>query len=105
MFGISFEELLVLLVLALILFGPEKLPEFAEKMGRWVAKLRQTSEEVSQHFQQAYHSFKPANPLRESPSYSFCPQCGQKLEPGFVFCPSCGRRLPEDSHPHHPLAS
>ncbi|OGP70250.1 MAG: hypothetical protein A2Z73_02840 [Deltaproteobacteria bacterium RBG_13_60_28] len=63
MFGISFEQLILLLVLALILFGPEKLPEIAEKIGRWVAKLRQASSEMSQHYQQVLHPHK----LRQLP--------------------------------------
>jgi Sec-independent protein translocase protein TatA len=96
-FGISFEELIVLLMLALILFGPEKLPEYAEKLGRLVAKLRQSSQEVTQQFHEAYQSYKPPNPLEEPPARSFCTHCGQRLEQEFAFCPRCGRRQKEES--------
>jgi Sec-independent protein translocase protein TatA len=98
-FGISFEELIVLMILALILFGPEKLPEYAEKIGRLVAKIRQSSEEVTQQFHAAYHNYKPPDPYHEitkSLETSFCPHCGQRLEQEFTFCPKCGQRLKED---------
>lgn len=100
MFGISFEELIVLLILALILFGPEKLPEYAEKIGRLVAKIRQSSQEVTQQFHEAYHNYQPPNPIEElpkSPATSFCPHCGQRLDQTFTFCPKCGQRLHEES--------
>ena len=105
MFGISFEELIVLLILALILFGPEKLPEYAEKIGRLVAKVRQSSQEVTQQFHEAYHNYKPPNPLEQAPAKSFCPHCGQQLEQGFTFCPKCGQRLQEEADYGKTLAS
>jgi Tat protein translocase TatB subunit len=98
-FGISFEELIVLMVLALILFGPEKLPEYAEKIGRLVAKVRQSSQEVTQQFHEAYHNYKPPDlheELQKSPATSFCTQCGQRLEQEFMFCPKCGQRLKQE---------
>jgi hypothetical protein len=88
MFGISFEQLIVLLTLALILFGPDKLPEYAEKMGRWVAKMRQASQEV----RNSYHAAVNA-PLTSSPAWGFCPHCGKTLGDDFTFCPHCGQRL------------
>ncbi len=91
MFGISFEELLVLMILALILFGPEKLPEYAEKLGRLVAKLRQSSQEVTRHLHEACHTYKPPNPLEDSTVR--CPHCNCRLESHFLFCPHCGHRL------------
>ena len=86
MFGISFEELIVLLVLALILFGPEKLPEYAEKLGRLVAKLRQASSDVSRSLQTIQYPDPPS-----SKPAALCPQCGQTLTQDFAFCPHCGQ--------------
>ena len=45
--GIDLPEIIIILVLALILFGPEKLPEYAAKLGRFVAHMRQASSEVT----------------------------------------------------------
>jgi hypothetical protein len=94
MFGISFEEMLVLLVLALILFGPDKLPEYAEKMGRWVAKMRQAGQEVRDSYRSALQTAVPA-----TPAWGYCVYCGKHLEQDFTFCPFCGQRLKPEPYP------
>ena len=42
MFDIGFSELLLFGVIALIVLGPEKLPQAARTAGQWHAKLRRT---------------------------------------------------------------
>ena len=42
MFDIGFFELLLFGVIALIVLGPEKLPQAARTAGQWYAKLRRT---------------------------------------------------------------
>jgi len=91
--GIEIPEVLILLVLALILFGPEKLPEYGAKLGNFIARMRQASSEVTQPLQEA---FRQETPPPSPPSLirdQFCHQCGHTLEPDFTFCPKCGRRL------------
>ncbi|HOX42581.1 MAG TPA: Sec-independent protein translocase protein TatB [Myxococcota bacterium] len=46
MFGIGTWELLIILVLALVILGPQKLPELARQVGKTVQKLRRTADEV-----------------------------------------------------------
>ena len=41
MFGIGLPELMVIVVVAVIVFGPDRLPEFARQAGRFVRQLRQ----------------------------------------------------------------
>lgn len=88
--GLDIPEILVLLILALILFGPEKLPEYGAKLGRFLARLRQASLEVTQPLQAA---LKEDSTFAPGASVKFCHRCGQALEPNFIFCPKCGRRL------------
>lgn len=40
MFGIEAPELLVLLVVGLLVFGPDRLPEMARQAGSWLRDLR-----------------------------------------------------------------
>lgn len=40
MFDFSFWELAIVLVVALIVVGPDKLPTLAAKIGRWVGKIK-----------------------------------------------------------------
>lgn len=96
MFGISFEELILLLVLALILFGPERLPEMAQKLAQWMAKLRQAGSEVTQHYQDIINPALPP-PMPEPPPHEeiTCPHCAYTMEQRFTFCPHCGQRQAE----------
>lgn len=41
---LSFPEILVILLVAVIVLGPKRLPETARKIGRWVGILKQASE-------------------------------------------------------------
>lgn len=50
MFGIGPEELMVILVLALLVLGPERLPKVARDVGRVVGELRRTSDELRDEF-------------------------------------------------------
>ncbi|MFQ5944736.1 MAG: twin-arginine translocase TatA/TatE family subunit [Anaerolineae bacterium] len=45
--GIGAGELLVILLIALIALGPERLPEVADQLGRSLAWLRQVSDEIT----------------------------------------------------------
>jgi len=45
MFGIGMQELLVILVIALIVVGPKKLPDLAKSLGRGFAELKRTADD------------------------------------------------------------
>jgi TatA/E family protein of Tat protein translocase len=45
MLDIGIQELLVIMVLALLVFGPEKLPELGRRMGRAMREFRRASDE------------------------------------------------------------
>jgi len=45
-FDIGFSELFLVLVVALVVVGPERLPALARKIGRYVSKAKQTFENV-----------------------------------------------------------
>ncbi|NLF25289.1 MAG: twin-arginine translocase subunit TatB [Deltaproteobacteria bacterium] len=51
MFGISFAELVVIFMVALLLFGPHKLPEIARTLGEAFAQLRKSTEHIREEFQ------------------------------------------------------
>ncbi len=53
MFGIGPEELILVLIVALLVLGPERLPRVARDLGRVVGDLRRTSDEFREEFLQA----------------------------------------------------
>lgn len=50
MFGIGSGELILLLIVALIVLGPERMPKLARDLGRAVAEFRKTSDELRGEF-------------------------------------------------------
>lgn len=48
MFGIGMPELILIFVLALLIFGPKKLPEIGKQLGRALGELRRASEDLKE---------------------------------------------------------
>lgn len=47
MFNVGFSELLVIFIVALVVFGPKKLPEIGRALGRGLREFRQAASEVT----------------------------------------------------------
>src|SRR5512139_2790168 len=53
MFGIGFQEMLIILVVVLIFFGPKRLPDLAKSLGKGIAEFKKASEEVRKGIEEA----------------------------------------------------
>ena len=51
MFNIGFPELLIIVAIALIVFGPNKLPELAKAFGKAMREFKKATEEVKESFE------------------------------------------------------
>jgi len=51
MFNIGLPELLIIVAIALIVFGPNKLPELARAFGRAMREFKKATEEVKESFE------------------------------------------------------
>ena len=64
MFNLSGSEIVVILLLALIVLGPEKLPEAIRKFGRVYNEVRKISNGFQSEFKNAFE--EPMKELRET---------------------------------------
>ncbi len=103
LFGVGAGELLLIMVLALVVIGPERLPEVASQVGRTVADLRRQANQLTAEFQ---HSLDLAVQERQEQravgavgSPAFCASCGARVGESARYCASCGvpidRRTPD----------
>ena len=78
MFGLGFTEILVILGVALLVFGPDKLPDLAKTLGRSLAELRRAVDEIK---------YDITAPVASSPSNSQ-PTSPRDLPPEKVVSPA-----------------
>jgi sec-independent protein translocase protein TatB len=52
MFGLSFGEIVIIAVLALLLLGPDKLPEAAKTLGKGLREIRKATEDIKDQVEQ-----------------------------------------------------
>lgn len=61
MFGLGFGEILIILVLALLLLGPSKLPDAAKQLGKGLREFRKATDDLKQQFEgELYSDSRPA---------------------------------------------
>jgi sec-independent protein translocase protein TatA len=95
MFGLGTQELLVILVIALVLFGANRLPQIARSLGSSMKEFKKGINEGQQEDTGAVTS----SPDRGSPPPipPTCPQCHSTLAPDWTHCPHCGTAVPPDT--------
>ena len=69
MFGIGMPELIVIFVVALVVLGPDKLPEIARSLGKGLSALKKATEEIKGDIMEAADEPKPT-PVKSSSSES-----------------------------------
>jgi TatA/E family protein of Tat protein translocase len=53
-FGIGTEELIIILLIALIVFGPKKLPEVGRSIGHSLAEFRRASSDIRDELKRGF---------------------------------------------------
>ena len=68
--GMGPLELMLILVLALMVFGPDKLPEIARQIGKVVAEVRRITSDVSTEINRTI-SIEPEKPAQPPPRNAY----------------------------------
>jgi len=51
MFDLGFQELIVIFLVALLVFGPKKLPELGKTLGKWIIEIRKGIHNVKEQME------------------------------------------------------
>ncbi len=99
-FGIQPIHIIIIVVVALIIFGPARLPELGRNLGKALNEFRRGTREMTESFRDEVTrpddsagaaSISKPQPTAEGP---FCTQCGAANPSGARFCNKCGAQLP-----------
>jgi sec-independent protein translocase protein TatB len=64
MFGLGMGEIAIILVLALILLGPQKLPDAAKQLGKGLREFKKATEDLKQQFESELYATDAARPAK-----------------------------------------
>lgn len=87
MFGYNWGPILIILLIVLILFGPRRLPELGESIGRAIKSFKKAHDDADQITKTEEGT---AGPQTQAPT---CPSCQKPVGGDFAFCPHCGHKL------------
>jgi len=109
-FGIQPLHIVIVVIVALIIFGPSRLPEIGRGLGRALNEFRKGTREMTEGFREEVTKpageevtrsasvesppTSPSQPQPQSAVGNFCTQCGAPNPSGSRFCNKCGAQLP-----------
>lgn len=80
MFGLGMPELVVILLIALVVFGAAKLPQIGSSLGSAIREFKKSVESP------------PKEVTPAPPEAIVCNQCRQPLQKEWLACPHCGTK-------------
>jgi len=105
-FAIQPVHIIIVLLVAFLIFGANKLPEMGRSLGKGISEFRKGTKEAAEGFKAevSNSSNVPAVPVQAislstaqsaTSAGNFCIQCGTPNSQEAHFCASCGAKLPD----------
>jgi len=112
-FGIQPIHIVIVLVVALLVFGPKRLPEMGRSIGKMLNEFRNGTREITDGLRAEVNggetgqlkqavpppassvAFQAPSSILPAASGKFCIQCGAGNLPEALYCNQCGSKLPE----------
>ena len=63
---LDFQEIVIILVVAVVIFGPDKIPEIARGLGQGVRKMKEATEDIKQEIMNPTEGLDPTKEIRET---------------------------------------
>ncbi|HEY4540378.1 MAG TPA: twin-arginine translocase TatA/TatE family subunit [Faecalibacter sp.] len=63
---LEFKEIMIILVVAVVIFGPNKIPEIARGLGQAVRKMKEATEDIKQEIMNPVSDLDPTKEIRET---------------------------------------
>jgi sec-independent protein translocase protein TatA len=92
MFGYNISTILIILVIVLLLFGPRRLPELGDSIGKAIRSFKKAHDDGPEPLPKEEAKAAPGATAAAAQTKA-CPQCHKELTQEFAFCPHCGRNL------------
>lgn len=106
--GMGPAELIIIVVIILIIFGPKNLPKLGKSLGKTVKNIREgmdgvneggepTSKDVTDTVEEEATETDATPTEAPADAVVFCAKCGAKNATDAEFCSKCGARLAHES--------
>ena len=107
--GMGPAELIIIVVLILIIFGPKNLPKLGKSLGKTVKNIREGMDGVDENGEpkakdvtdtveeESATETDAASAEAPADAVVFCSKCGTKNAADAEFCSKCGARLTHES--------
>lgn len=98
--GLRAPELFVILIIALLIFGPKNLPKLGKSLGQTVKNVREGMEGDMDEETKKVEAPKATEVVADADEdiegdVVFCSKCGAKNSADAAFCSKCGAKLSE----------
>ena len=91
MFGYNLGTIIIILVIVLLLFGPRRLPELGDSIGKAIRSFKKAHDEGPEPAPR--EEARTADTATASYQAKTCPKCQKELTQDYAFCPHCGQSL------------